>query len=249
MILSKRLKHLPSTVNAIVESTVDSTVKRYDLPVNLQKDKFNDKFCEFINDVKNKIVQKKPSIKSVANTANTVNTVNTVNTFNICILDGMTMRSSKALIKNGIDKENIISIEKDKETRKIHSEFGINVAGKCLNDFIIYNRSDKSGSKYGAYYFDLCNQIHTVSDEILNVLQNATNLYNGVVVGVTFCKRSVIKGAIFDTEYKKFEDKLINVMLNKKYQLKNFHKESYSGNGESAKGARMFTAFYKFYYH
>ena len=183
----------------------------YDDLYNPNKDKYNEKFIDYLG---NKKLNK-----------------------NDCIiaLDGKIRRTTTFLVNNGVDKDNILLIEKDKDLAKDHRENGV----PCHNDTIDSFVDDKYTNEYAdtywkynyrAFNFDTCGHVDKQGDQILKLLTSEKiNFCDEVTLSCTFDKRLRRKGATFDIEYKKFIRRIKTYFTSIGFNIDKPFKESYYG--------------------
>jgi len=159
----------------------------------------------------------------------------------ILVLDGKNNRTSKALIKSGIcKKENIESVEFDKQTYNDHLKFGIKSNFNNLEDFV----NIKNKIPYQAFCCDSIGNVQTCGNIILDAIRNNILSDNSFFL-VTFSKRGKLFGEIFLEELYKWYRKLENLLESKNLyllEIPNIEKTifEYAGREQSAMFSEIF---------
>ena len=225
----------------------------YENDKNNNKDYCNQKFC---NQLKN--------VLEMNNNVTEMN--NNVKKPNLIILDGKNMRTTNFLVKyNNINKNNIISIERDKEISDIHKKNGIK---SVCSDIKNYEGKD-TDKPIIALYFDTCGTTYLQGNEIIQFLKNNLilnkyiKLTPFIIFSYTFSKRGHSgkgsftntenfntkisykkKGKIdFNEENKKFFKKIKSIFKKIGYSLTNNNEDyeyDYRSLGNNKKSSNMY---------
>jgi len=186
----------PSFINLTNESThklakrLKTTGKPYDNKNNEYKQEFNNKINSVLSAHKTELDR-------------------------MVIIDSIKMSTSTSIINAGISKNNIETVECDKETSRVHNEFGLKSYHCLLEDFV----KIPTNSPCKLFCADATGSVWTVGNPILTALQNGY-FAKGTILVITMSKR-IGKGKIFIEEYSKW-----NVLLREAASKIGLHIES-----------------------
>jgi hypothetical protein len=133
--------------------------------------------------------------------------------FHSLIMDGTAMNTTRHLRQIFKTRTIITSIEKEPDIHQKHLQNGIWSFNNIHYDVI----ARKSRTKFAIIYFDFCGTIKNHGN-IHHMFENKF-MDDVCVFAVTFCRRSTIKGTIFDVEYKNWKRTFVDAGIDENYEL------------------------------
>lgn len=157
-------------------------------------------------------------------------------TFNALILDGDTRNTTRHLQKTFGERVNITIIEDNIDTHSLHIKN--KMESHNMKHYEFFNKN--TTKKYAFIYMDLCGTIKKHGN--FNHMFDNSFVNDISIVGVTFCRRSTIKGTKFEREFVEWNKRFIESAKFNDYSCTTMN-DSYKYRND---GSNMQTTFYVF---